>query len=247
MITQIYTMQSPDEALGVVEAGADRVGVTPAARGLPGEIDTAAARAIVEAVGERATTVALTVERDPGAIVAMAQAVLPDVLHLCPEPGALTPDAVARLRECLPPVKIMQAIAVDGPTSVDRAVAFEPVVDELILDTDSSDVEGIGASGAVHDWAVSAEIVRRVRVPVLLAGGLGPHNVAAAIEAVRPHGVDSLTHTNRPAPGGGFCKDLDTVHRFVDAAHRAGASAGSAARGVEGRRAKAIRSDVSAR
>lgn len=219
MIVQIYTMQSPEEAPGVVAAGADRIGVTPAARGLPGEVDMATARAIVHVVGVRATTVALTVEHDLGPIAAMVGAVRPDVVHLCPEPGALGPDDVVRLRGRLPGVRIMQAIAVDGLASVERAVAFESVIDELILDTHSTEVEGIGASGAVHDWTISAEIVRRVRVPVILAGGLGPDNVAAAIEAVRPSGVDSLTHTNRSLPGGGFRKDLDAVRRFAAAAH----------------------------
>jgi len=39
MIVQFYTMQTPEEALAVIEAGADHIGLTPSARGLPGEID----------------------------------------------------------------------------------------------------------------------------------------------------------------------------------------------------------------
>ena len=54
-----------------------------------------------------------------------------------------------------------------------------------------------------------------VRVPVILAGGLSPENVRDAIRAVRPWGVDSLTHTNRPLPDGGFRKDIDRVAAFV--------------------------------
>jgi phosphoribosylanthranilate isomerase len=53
---------------------------------------------------------------------------------------------------------------------------------------------------------------------VILAGGLSPDNVAAAVRAVHPWGVDSLTHTNRPLPGGGFRKDLKRVREFVSAA-----------------------------
>jgi phosphoribosylanthranilate isomerase len=58
-------------------------------------------------------------------------------------------------------------------------------------------------------------------VPVILAGGLSPENVGTAIRAVRPWGVDSLTHTNHPLPGGGFRKDLDRVGQFVRAAREA--------------------------
>ena len=56
---------------------------------------------------------------------------------------------------------------------------------------------------------------------VILAGGLSPENVAAAIEAVGPWGVDSLTHTNRLLPDGTFRKDLDRVGAFVAAARAA--------------------------
>ena len=42
----------------------------------------------------------------------------------------------------------------------------------------------------MNDWSVSAEIVARSPVPVFLAGGLHPGNVAAAVAAVRPFGVD---------------------------------------------------------
>jgi phosphoribosylanthranilate isomerase len=267
MKLQVYTMQTPEEALAVAALGVDHVGVTPSQLGLPGEVDLEAARAIVEAVRGRAVAVALSVESDPDAIEAMVRAVRPDILHLCglsgslgPEnvrtlpfdpsaltpsgvagqrvlrtlpfdPSALTPSGVAGQRELrtlpeavrarLPDLPIMQAVSVTGPEALDAALAYQEVVDYLILDTQAPDIPGIGASGATHDWTISREIVRRVRVPVVLAGGLSPENVAEAIRAVQPWGVDSLTYTNRPLPGGGFCKDLERVRGFVEAARDA--------------------------
>ena len=108
----------------------------------------------------------------------------------------------------------MQAIAVTGPEAVETALSYEAAVDFLILDSVTPDVPGVGAAGTVHDWTVSAAIVAAVDVPVVLAGGLSPDNVAGAIEIVQPWGVDSLTCTNRPLPTGGFEKDLDLVRRF---------------------------------
>ena len=61
-------------------------------------------------------------------------------------------------------------------------------------------------------------IVADAGIPVILAGGLSPDNVAEAIEVVRPWGVDSLTHTSRHFGNGKFEKDLDLVERFVRAA-----------------------------
>ena len=98
------------------------------------------------------------------------------------------------------------------------ARSYARVSDYLILDSSTPDVPGIGAAGTVHDWEVSAAIVAQVDVPVVLAGGLSPDNVVAAIETVEPWGVDSLTHTNRVLDSGGFRKDLELVSRFVSAA-----------------------------
>ena len=69
-----------------------------------------------------------------------------------------------------------------------------------------------------HDWTISRRIVELVRTPVILAGGLGPDNVADAIRAVRPAGVDSKTKTDRD---GSHAKDLGRVRRFRDAARAA--------------------------
>ena len=215
---QIYTMQSPDEALAVAALGVDHVGVTPSDQGLPGEIDVTAAAEICRAVAGMATSVALSVESDPNAIESMVRTVRPDILHLCGPPGAVDPQGVADIRSRLPNVPIMQAVAVTGPEAVDVARSYAPVADYLILDSVAPHISGVGAAGTIHDWAVSAAIVAEVAIPVILAGGLSPENVPAAVAAVQPWAVDSLTHTNRPLAGGGFRKDLELVERFVSAA-----------------------------
>lgn len=220
MIVQIYTAQSATEALALADLGVDHIGVTPTRCGLPGEVGVDAAREIVAALRGRATTVALSVEDHVEAIVDMVAAVRPDILHLCGDIAAVPVDAVASIRGRIGAVRVMQAIPMVGPQAVAQAVSFSRVADILLLDSDSEEIGGIGATGAVHDWALSAEIVRSVDVPVILAGGLSPDNVADAIAAVRPAGVDSLTHTNTALPGGGFRKDLGLVDAFVTAAHR---------------------------
>jgi phosphoribosylanthranilate isomerase len=219
VIVQFYTMQSAEEAMACVEAGADHVGITPP-QGLPGELPSLAAmREIVDAVGDRARVVALTVSMDPDWVAEMVRVVRPAILHLCPLAGDTTPSKVAAIRARLAGgVPIMQAISVTGPESIAEAQAYAEVADCLILDTQAPDIAGVGASGAVHDWAVSRRIVESVAVPVILAGGLSPENVTDAIRVVRPWGVDSLTHTNRPLPGGGFRKDIDRVAAFAAAA-----------------------------
>lgn len=215
---QIYTMQSVAEAEAVASLGVDHVGVTPSSSGLPGEVDYALAAEICRAVAGVTTSVALSVDVDPGAIEDMVRAVMPDVLHLCGPPGAVGPPAVAELHRALPSVAIMQAVAVTGPEAIDVARSYDAMVDFLLLDSVDPEIPGVGAAGTVHDWEISAAVVEAVRTPVLLAGGLSPENVAAAIAVVNPWGVDSLTHTNQPVDHDRFRKDLDLVSRFVAAA-----------------------------
>jgi phosphoribosylanthranilate isomerase len=221
VITQLYTMQSVAEALACVDAGADHVGITPPHGGLPGEVPVRLAAEIVEAVGSRAKAIVLTVWTDPVAIAELVDATHPTVLHLCPPPHLTSPAAVDAIRALVPGVPIMQAVSVGGPESVAEALEFAKVADYLILDTNDPNIGGVGASGATHDWRISREIVRTVPVPVILAGGLRPENVAEAIRVVRPWGVDSLTHTNERLADGGFRKDLDRVRAFIAAARGA--------------------------
>ena len=221
MHVQIYTMQTVEEALAVATIGVDHIGVTPADLGLPGEVALACAAEICGAIKGAATSVALSVDADLGAIERMVHTVQPDVLHLCGAPGAVGPEAVADLRQVLPDVALMQAIAVTGVEAIDVARSYAPVVDFLILDSVDAEIPGVGAAGVVHDWDVSAAIVAAVDVPVILAGGLSPENVGDAIAAVHPWGVDSLTFTNRPTDDGGFRKDPIRVAEFLSAARNA--------------------------
>jgi len=63
-------------------------------------------------------------------------------------------------------------------------------VDMLLLDSCNPDLRQVGGTGKTHDWNISAEIVQNTELPVILAGGLNPNNVADAVKTVKPFGVD---------------------------------------------------------
>jgi|AutmiccommuBRH23_1029490.scaffolds.fasta_scaffold00009_155 phosphoribosylanthranilate isomerase len=218
MIVQIYTVQSPQEGIALAELGVDHIGITPSDHGLPGEISIMSAAEIFKAIGDKAVKVALTVDSNLQKIVSMVKTVRPDILHLCGDLKLVTPEKVAVLRGLLPGMKIMQAIPVMDSGALQIASDYETVADYFILDSYSDQIGGIGAAGFTHDWSISREIVQQSRIPVILAGGLSPENVANAIQRVRPWGVDSLTRTNEPLGGGKFRKDLERVRLFVEEA-----------------------------
>jgi phosphoribosylanthranilate isomerase len=119
------------------------------------------------------------------------------------------------LKTRFPETPIIRAIPVIDETSIETAALYRGVADFLLLDTYDTGKRQFGALGRVHDWNLSRRIVDEVGIPVILAGGLGPDNVAAAIAAVGPAGVDSKTRTDRTDGRG---KDLEKVEAFVAAA-----------------------------
>ena len=217
MKVQIYTLQSVEEAIEVTKIGIDNIGITPASIGLPGEISYETAKEICENV-KQGTKVALSVSNNIEEIIEMIMFVNPDVLHLCGEPGELNVKAIKLIKQQLQKYKsklpIMQAISVDDMSALNFAKEYEEVADYFILDTSTTSVQGIGASGNVHDWSISKMIVENVKIPVVLAGGLSPENVKEAIATVKPWGVDSLTHTNKFLIDGSFTKDIKKVREF---------------------------------
>jgi phosphoribosylanthranilate isomerase len=110
---------------------------------------------------------------------------------------------------------IMRSVPVVGEKSIEIARSYDGIVDFLLLDSHRESDRQIGALGVTHDWQISRRIVELVRTPVILAGGLGPDNVADATRVVRPAGVDSKTKTDRD---GSHAKDIERVRRFHEAA-----------------------------
>jgi phosphoribosylanthranilate isomerase len=112
---------------------------------------------------------------------------------------------------------------------------FEPASDFFLTDTmlanesgtdvDSQPVHGfVGITGQRCSWNTAAHLVESCRIPVILAGGVSPHNVAEGIRQVRPAGVDSCTRTNALDKKGvpiRFKKDLQKVRQLVDAVREA--------------------------
>ena len=216
MKVQIYTLQSVSEAKKVASLGVDHVGITPANIGLPGEVSLETGKDICASLTET-TTVAISVSNNISEIIDMVLFVKPDILHLCGNPGSISVNDIEKIKEKLldTEIQIMYAISVDSTEAIQNAIDYSNVSDYLILDTSTTDVEGIGASGKTHDWNISRSIVENVNIPVILAGGISIENVQEAIAKVKPWGVDSLTHTNKLMDDGSFIKDFKKVEEFV--------------------------------
>ncbi|UEC42390.1 MAG: N-(5'-phosphoribosyl)anthranilate isomerase [Methanothrix sp.] len=105
------------------------------------------------------------------------------------------------------PQKLVAAVPA-APGILDRALALQEVADALLVD--SSEGGELGGTGKVHDWELSASLVEDIGVPVILAGGLDPGNVAEAIDTVRPYAVDVSSGVET-----GGLKDPEKIEAFL--------------------------------
>ena len=209
-----------DDALAAIDAGADLLGFNFYPRS-PRYIEPAACAALVNHLrgrGERVTLVGVFVNVAADAVAACLDACNLDYAQLHgdepPEDlAALAPWAFKAIRPANTEEAKRQALRYlpAAPDGYDTLVSDPPRPAFLL---DAAAPGQFGGSGQVADWDMARVLARRW--PLLLAGGLRPDNVAAAIEAVHPWGVDVASGVES-SPGR---KDPAKMRAFVEAAKR---------------------------
>ena len=215
MLVQIYEVQTPEEAVALARLGVDHIGVLVGDCVFPRELSIAHTNGIFAAVPADKKRVALSLSADLEELGRVVAETRPDIIQLQAAIDDFSVAMTRRLKTRFPQIPIMRAIPVVDEASIEVAGSYRGVADFLLLDSYDLGTRQFGALGRTHDWSLSRRIVDDVGTPVILAGGIGPENVAAAIAAVRPAGVDSKTRTDRPDGTG---KDLAKVEAFVTAA-----------------------------
>jgi phosphoribosylanthranilate isomerase len=186
---KICCISSVAEAAIAVRHGASAVGLVSAMPSGPGVIGEELIRTIAATVPPGVATFLLTSKCDAASIIAQQRRCRTNTIQLC---DAVEPGCYAALRAELPGISLVQVIHVTGPESVEEAVRVASEVNAILLDSGNQKlaVKELGGTGRRHDWRISRQIVEAVRVPVYLAGGLTPENVATAVTEVRPFGLD---------------------------------------------------------
>jgi phosphoribosylanthranilate isomerase len=208
VIVKVCGVRTAEVADAAIDAGADWIGLMLVPKS-PRWVDDAAALAVMRAVRDRADLIGVFVE--PSA-AECDQAASRYRLAGVQVHGSFDADLVT---SCSVPV--IPVFNVDGPA----ACTLDWPPDTLVM-LDGMPERGALPGGTGHrvplEWA--ADVARHRRI--VLAGGLGPDDVAGVVAAVRPAGVDASSRLER-GPGE---KDPELVRRFVVAARSAGALAG---------------------
>jgi phosphoribosylanthranilate isomerase len=234
MITQIYEIQTPQEAEKCIELGVDQIGSVLLSQGdWRVEVLREVTR-ICERTDIKCSLIPLF--QDGNTLYRAIDYYRPHFIHFC---ESLTDgdgqeieldrfiESQSNLKDRFPEIGIMRSIPVPEEGSSPRfptiavARALEPVSDIFLTDTwlGKEPVKGyIGITGTTCDWEMARELVLKSKIPVILAGGLSPENVYDAVLKVFPFGADSCTQTNFVAEDGNpirFRKDFKKVEKFV--------------------------------
>jgi len=196
---KICGITNPTDARAAVRAGADALGFN-FAKG-PRKIPPERAKAIIATLPPFVTPVALFVDETPERIR--------EVCALC---GATTVqlhgDEWPRMVDRLHGLTVIKAFRVQTADDLKRLHRYN--VAGFLLDTY---VPGkLGGTGVSFRWEIAREA--KQYGPIIVAGGLTPDNVADAVRAAEPYGVDVATGVERE-PG---IKDAKLMQAFVEAA-----------------------------
>jgi phosphoribosylanthranilate isomerase len=206
-----------DDARAAADAGADALGLNFFNKSRR-FVEPHQARLIADSLPANILKVGVFVNHDADQITEIVRQVGLDAvqLHGDERPGLFThlPTNVriVRAHRCGRDGLVPLASYLDECHSLGR------MPDAVLIDADAG--ISFGGSGNLADWA----LIRQQKdvlggLPLVLAGGLTPDNVAAAIEAVSPNGVDVASGVECE-PGQ---KDADLIARFVKTAREASA------------------------
>ena len=201
LFVKICGITCAEDAAAAAEAGADAVGFVFWPKS-PRHVLAAKAREIGGTLPPFVVRVGVFVDATRDELVRATEEAGLDLLQLH---GEEPPSALADL-----PRRVLKVVRVGEGFAAQEALRYEGRAAGLLLDTRAGDRPG--GTGSTFDWSLAREVRKRTGF-LLLAGGLRPDNVAAAVKAVGPDGVDVSTGVES-APGR---KDPAKVRAFVEA------------------------------
>ena len=186
---KICCIASIEEANLAIKYGASAIGLVSEMPSGPGVVSEELIIDIAAQIPPGLSTFLLTSKQSAEEIIEQQRKCGTNTIQIV---DRLIHGSYSEIKNALPGIKVVQVIHVTGPESIEEAAKVSVQVDAILLDSGNQNlkVKELGGTGRVHDWAISRKIRESIRVPMFLAGGLNPGNVAGAIDKVRPYGVD---------------------------------------------------------
>lgn len=189
-----------------VALGVDAIGFV-LVPGSPRHLAAEAAAAIRRKLPAFVSAVALFKDADSASVQYAIDTLRPDLLQFH---GSEDADYCASFG-----LPYLKAVAVSEAGVYRREARQHRAAAGLLLDSHIRG--GMGGRGETFDWKRAAAVVAGARLPLILAGGLTPSNVAKGIAALKPYAVD-VSSGIETRPG---IKDPEQMQAFVRAVRRA--------------------------
>jgi phosphoribosylanthranilate isomerase len=186
---KICCISSVEEAQTAIQCGAAALGLVSTMPSGPGVISWELVAEVAATVPPPIATFLLTCSQDAEEIVEQQRRCGTNTVQIC---DRLERGSYGELKRAMPGIALVQVVHVGGEESVREAVSVAEQVDAILLDSGNQSVavKELGGTGRTHDWCLSRQIRKAVRVPIFLAGGLKAENVSEAVKAVGPFGLD---------------------------------------------------------
>jgi phosphoribosylanthranilate isomerase len=189
------------DAEAAIEAGADALGFNFYRAGKR-YIDLDHERGWIDQLPPEIARVAVVVDLSEKEATRLLEEDLFDALQLHGDESPAYSASLAKLKK-----PIIKALRVRGEIDLQRGKSF-PVFGLLF---DSYCENEMGGTGRSFDWGILTQI--KCELPIILAGGLTPGNVAEAVRIVRPHAVDVASGVESDPRR----KDRTKMKNFVEA------------------------------
>jgi len=211
VLVKICGIKSIEDARAAAAAGANELGFHVGLTGARAPLEAEQVGKIIAQLPAGISSVMVTSITEPEELIARAQETGADVLQLY---GDAMPEAIREVKKAMPDIKVWKVLNVSDESSIAKAKEYEGATDAIALDTLNKETGVRGGTGKTHDWNISRKIVESISIPVILAGGLTPENVADAIRTVRPYGVDVNSGVSNPDGS----KNIEKVKLFIERA-----------------------------
>ena len=140
-------------------------------------------------------------------------------IHTVQLHGRMSVEKVKQLCDSMPDDGKIILAAYIARGQMPDIIEYYPYISAVLLDAHNRSPELIETEDhSDYFWTQAAEFAARCSKPIILAGGLGPDNVAEAIKTVKPYAVDANRRL-KTQPGG--CCSVDKCAAFVNNARTA--------------------------
>jgi phosphoribosylanthranilate isomerase len=200
---KICGITNEEDALAAARFGADALGFIFASS--PRRISAEKARKVIKALPPLVQRVGVFVDEDLEEVSSVAESCGLDILQFHGSESAEYCNSFD--------YRVIKAVRLKNRQDLKILPKYNDVVHALLLDTY---VPGeLGGTGLSFDWELAVEAKKYGRI--ILAGGLSPENVAAAIGTVKPYAVDASSRLEQ-SPG---IKDHEKMMQFIAEVHKA--------------------------